>query len=132
MLVNFSLLHLVEMERVRVNASKFQFITFSRNGEKMSITLTDDVILETQSHIKLLGIHIDDQLNFNEHATYLCKKSGRQLNALARMSRFLPAEVKMIVFQAFVLCYFSYCPVIWHFCLLSDIFMYTVESPLTY
>ena len=114
------MLHWYDDNSLQANASKFQFITFSRNREKMSITLTDDVILETQSHIKLLGIHIDDQLNFHEHATYLCKKSGRQLNALARMSRFSPAEVKMIVFQAFVLCNFSYCPVIWHFCLLSD------------
>ena len=34
---------------------------------------------------KLLGVKVDHELNFNEHASSLCKKASQKLNALSRM-----------------------------------------------
>ena len=41
---------------------------------------------------KLLGVIIDNNLNFNEHVTRLCKKASQKLHALARVSRFMNME----------------------------------------
>ena len=38
--------------------------------------------------IKLLGVDIDYQLNFDQHISNLCRKAGQQLNVLKRLSPF--------------------------------------------
>jgi uncharacterized protein YpmS len=38
--------------------------------------------IECESEVKLLGVTIDFQLNFNEHVSNICKKASRQLNVL--------------------------------------------------
>ena len=40
------------------------------------------------SNVKLLGVNIDVELNFNHHIALLCKKAGRQINALSRYQMF--------------------------------------------
>ena len=35
--------------------------------------------------VKLLGIEINNQLNFDNHVSTLCKKAGHQLNAIGRL-----------------------------------------------
>ena len=51
-----------------------------------SITI-NDMDIHPQKSVRLLGIQLDDQLNFNGHIGILCKKAGRQLNILARLSK---------------------------------------------
>jgi hypothetical protein len=34
------------------------------------------------THVKLLGVTIDYELNFDKHISEICKKSARQLNVL--------------------------------------------------
>ena len=41
------------------------------------------------SSVKLLGVHINDKLNFNEHINKICKSAGNQLNALIPLKSFL-------------------------------------------
>ena len=38
--------------------------------------------------MKLLGVDIDYQLNFDHHIGNLCRKAGQQLNVLKRLSPF--------------------------------------------
>ena len=59
---------------------------------------------------------IDSKLNFSEHISIICKKAARQLNALARIARFLKTDSKMILYKSFVMSNFNYCPNVWHFC----------------
>ena len=37
----------------------------------------------------LLGIKIDNKLDFEKHVTTLCQKAGRQLNALSRIHKYI-------------------------------------------
>ena len=39
--------------------------------------------------VKLLGITLDNKLNFNEHVSNICKKANQKLHALARISNFM-------------------------------------------
>ena len=59
-------------------------------------------------------------LSFKEHVAYVNKKVGRGINALAGVSRCLEYDSKMCILQAFVLCFYNYCPVVWHFIGMED------------
>ena len=45
--------------------------------------------LKSTSSVKLVGVHIDDKLNFNHLINKFCKSAGNQLNALTRLKSFL-------------------------------------------
>ncbi len=60
---------------MQANPSKYQYIVFSKKQEKRPLCLNAGVILQPQECVKLLGINVDFRLNFNQHISYLCKKS---------------------------------------------------------
>ena len=48
--------------------------------------------------MRLLGVELDNQLNFNEQISRICQKVARQLNVLQRISKFLSEETRLLVF----------------------------------
>ena len=66
-----------------VNLDKFQVILLDKRGSdntNIELKIGNEKIKSTSS-VKLLGVHIDDKLNFNHHINKLCKSAGNQLNA---------------------------------------------------
>ena len=51
-------------------------------------------------------------LNFNEHVFSLCKKAGRKLAVIARLSKATSFNRKRILMKHFVESQFGYCPFI--------------------
>ena len=72
--------------------------------------------IETKNTVKLLGITIDNQLNFDEHISELCKKASMQLNTISCLHRFMGKEQKEALINGFIFSSFNYCPLVWHFC----------------
>ena len=64
---------------------------------------------------KLLGIKIFNHLNFKEHFGSLCKKASRKTNALSKLASQINFEQRRLIMNSFVICHFSYCPVVWIF-----------------
>ena len=103
-----------EVNEMKVNRDKFQFILFGK--DKIETTLTiDDHDLQNQDAVKLLGVHMDRHLNFDIHISEICRKAGRKLNVLGRLSKSLDIESKKVLFHNFILSPFEYCPAVWHF-----------------
>ncbi len=48
-------------------------------------------------------------------------KAARGINALSRIPGCLDYTAKICLFRSFVKCYVDYCPIVWHFCNISDI-----------
>jgi uncharacterized protein YpmS len=88
------------------NTLKQQNLTFTIDGNK----------IECESEVKLLGVTIDFQLNFNEHVSNICKKASRQLNVLKRIGTHLTKLGKLTIYYSFIMSNFNYCPLVWHFC----------------
>ena len=65
-------------------------------------------------------VRLENRLVFNHHTNKLCKKTGRQVNALKRLCQHISQDVRMAVFRAFILSNFQYCPAIWHHCSVSN------------
>ena len=54
----------------------------SKNFESVKLEIGSSKT-ETKNTVKLLGITIDNKLNFEEHIPELCKKASMQLNAIS-------------------------------------------------
>ena len=100
-----------------VNPGKFQSIIVESSKGKInlqSLKLNGNSI-ETSESVKLLGIKIDNHLNFQSHFYTICKKAAGQLNALSRLKSFLNQDQRNIIANSFIYSNFNYCPLIWQF-----------------
>ena len=84
------------------------------NHEDNLVKIGDEEIIGSTS-IKLLGITIDNKLNFKEHVTKICKKANQKLHALARISKYLDTDKLKIIMKTFMESQFNYCPLVWMF-----------------
>ena len=64
---------------------------------------------------KLLGIHIDNDINFKFHVDEICNKAGSKLSALSRVCHYFPFQKRRILMKTFIESQFSYCPLVWMF-----------------
>lgn len=76
----------------------------------------DDQILSRNNLLKMLGVTLDENLNFNEHVRNICKTASGQINALKRISYFLNMKCRLDVYKSFINANFNYCPLVWMFC----------------
>ena len=102
---------------MQANPGKFQFLAISSsNSQRYRLSLINETEIESEPYVKALGVFIDHKLKFTEHISAICKKAARQLNALARISKYLDLKSRKIIYQSFVASNFNYCPLVWHFC----------------
>ena len=100
-----------------VNPGKFQAMVINRFGkmENKHEMYIENKKITSEHSVKLLGIEIDNQLNFDNHVSTLCKKAGSQLNAIGRLKKYIGFPEKKALIEAFVFLNFNYCPLVWHF-----------------
>ena len=101
-----------------LNASKSTSMLMSRNEstlDNFSFTLCNDNISISNS-IKLLGVTIDNKLNFNEHIADIIRKVSNQLQVMKRHKRLIPEKAKIILYKAYFLPHLNYCSLVWHHC----------------
>ena len=73
------------------------------------------------SSIELLGIQIDDKLNFNLHTNNICRSAANQLNVLIRLKQLLGFKEKRILINSYFMANFSYYPLVWMFSSVSSL-----------
>ena len=76
----------------------------------------NDVDMKPKNSVKLLGITLDNKLNFENHISSICKSANCRLNALFRLKNFLGSIEKKILIESFIYSNFNYCILVWHFC----------------
>ena len=111
-----------------VNPEKFQTVVVKRNTKiKDSYPLNiNDLTINYENSVKLLGIEIDNRLSFEKHVSTLCNKVSNQLNAIERIQKFMGFKEKENLLDSFVYSNFNYCPLVWHFC--SSKSLYKIEK----
>ena len=97
---------------LKANADKCHLIGSSKVPVDIQIS---NIKVTSESRVKLLGIHIDNRLNFDYHVSQLCKKASKKLQALARIFRYVETSKRRVLVNSFIISQFSYCPLIWMF-----------------
>ena len=72
-----------------VNPDKFQAMILSsdKKDKKFQLNINDSTI-SSEDSVTLLGIEINNKLNFKNHVSTICKKANRQLNAIGRIQNY--------------------------------------------
>ena len=50
---------------------------------------------ESSGSLKLLGVTIDDQLNFNIHINEICKRASQRVGVMMRLKKLIPTNAKI-------------------------------------
>ena len=98
------------------NPEKFQSIILSRNGGVCTPISVENNDLCPTNEIKVLGVTLDDRLNFKSHVDDICNRASRQINSFKRFSKYLKIDRRLSVYKSFIQSNFSYSPVAWLFC----------------
>ena len=83
------------------NSEKFQCLTinprnFDPDKQTEAVQIEDQIITNT-SQIKLLGVEIDDKLNFSSHISNICIKASQKVGVLLRLRNLVLCKAKVII-----------------------------------
>ena len=85
---------------MQANPDKFHFMLLSPSPvDKQVLELCDGTTLISEAAVTVLGVIIDDNLSFNEHISVCCTKAARQLNALARIAKYLDVRSRRTIYN---------------------------------
>ena len=103
-------------EKYRVlNAGKCQFMCLGYNNESETF-LFHNILMENSKEQKIVGVTIENKLNFKSYISELCKKASQKIAALSRLSSYLNNSEKRLISNSIIKSQFSYCPLVWMFC----------------
>ena len=110
------------INEMEANPSKFQGIVIPHGLTTVPTSfIVASMEIPIETNVKVLGIFIDNDLNFARQIKEICSKATRQLHAIARISKYLDEKCKLSLYNAFIMSSFNYCNTIWHFCNDGDI-----------
>ena len=97
-----------------LNPDKCHFLTLGFNKLFPDFSF-ENTIIKNVTEEKILGIVIDNNLNFKSHLKKVSEKANRKLRALARISKLTTPTQKKNLINFFINAQFTYCPLIWMF-----------------
>ena len=105
----------LNINRLALNVSKTNFVIFRANKSLYhNVTLIMNRKAITQaSHVKYLGVFVDEHLNWNNHVSHVAKKIGRGIGILAKLRQYLTPQMLKNVYYCLVYSHLSYGIHVW-------------------
>ena len=69
----------------------------------------DNTVIPIEKEVELLGVTVDSKLKFEGHVAKICRKVIQQVAVLKRMRKMLPFEIRLRLYQKFIVSHFNYC-----------------------
>lgn len=103
------------------NASKTEVMIISRQKNKASFELHikeegKHKTIKLKKEIKVLGIYLDENLNWNRQVNEVNKKARNSTINLQRINQLLPLKFRMILYNSLVASHFNYADTVWAGC----------------
>jgi len=90
-----------------LNSEKCKSLIFRRTNSKHNQTQeekinfsVDGTLIEPYTTCKLLGVHVDERLNFNNHVASICKKISKQVAVISRFRKLISIQTKLKLYKA--------------------------------
>ena len=97
-----------ESNYMMLNQDKCHFLFSGHKYETLFVNVGETKILERKQQ-KLSDILIDRDLKLDEYVLSQCKKAGKKLTALIRISKFMTFAQRRNIMKAFIESQFGYC-----------------------
>ena len=103
------------------NATKTEVMTISRrkNKESFEVNITEDgkcEKLKPKSSIKVLGIHLDNELNWTKQVNEVNKRARFAARNLQRTAHILPFKPRLTLYNSLIASHFNYGDTVWGGC----------------
>ena len=106
------------------NVDKSDLIVFSPRAANENIEINTgmkdekgkDIILKTKKHIKILGILIDQNLNWAKQVNKVKRSAMNATRSVHRINHFLPLSLRKVLYNCIICPQFSYVDIIWDGC----------------
>ena len=87
-----------------------------KNLDDIGVLNCNNLTIKSSEEVEILGIKIDNNLNFNNHINLISRKAGQKLSTLLRISSNLNMKQKKLLYKSVIKSQFNYCPLVWIFC----------------
>ena len=87
-------------------------LQFCLNG----FTITSWFLTQINAHLrfianqKVLGVTLDNKLNFATRLLNITKNTNKKFNALTRVQKYMTTDQKKLIFSSFIKSQFTHCP----------------------
>ena len=95
-----------EDNQMMANPGKFQFIILSKNLIN-KLFVIDNKTIKSSKSVKLLGLTIDNKLNFGININSICKVASAKIKGLGRIRNRLSLLQAKILYDSFILSPFN-------------------------
>ena len=95
---------------MKANPDKYQLL-INNTKESFQIKIDNETVSNSK-YEKLLGVKVDQEWNFNEHISSLCKRASQKLNALSRIASCMTFDQRRLILNSFITSHFSYCLIV--------------------
>ena len=92
-----------------LNAGKCHFMCLGNNTENKTF-LFHNILMENSKEQNILGVTVDNKLNFKSYINELFKKISQKIVVLSRLSSYLHNSEKKLIFNSIIKSRSSYCP----------------------
>ena len=99
MVINLILLNWLKINSTKPNPKKFQFMIL---GKGSRLQKNHKRITRESQKVMMLGLTIDNCLNFKDHIDTLCRHASYKLHALRRIRKDLTPDKGKVFYNAFI------------------------------
>ena len=90
-----------------------------KGERKVDLDICGEKVEQTET-IKILGVNLDDNLNFRDHIRRVCEKVGGMGGIVRRLKNLIPVNAKVLLYTSAIMPHLTYFHLVWHFCTASD------------
>ena len=95
--------------------SKLKKIHTSTEKGTLNVKVGNDFVAQVKCE-KVLGLHVDENLSWDEHAKNVIKKMSSNLYLLRRLKSYIPKKTRLLFYNSYILPHMDYCSTIWGSC----------------
>lgn len=123
-----------QLNKLSLNIKKTNYMLF-RTKNKILKEIPDikinDHKIDQVNKTKFLGVIINETLTWKDHIEFIRQKVAKNLGILYRLSRTMPQQILISLYNSLIQPYLEYCNVIWSLdrsCALHDLFIYQKKA----
>ena len=84
------------------NPDEFHGISLDRFGRPPISISVEGYTIPSSDSIKVLGVTLDSNLQYDTHISNLCSKASVQINAMKRIGKYLNTDCRIAMYKSFI------------------------------